>query len=138
MTASTTSRSQRPLTGPFWAAVDRHELIRPVCDRCHASFFSPQVLCPTCQSPEWTWQTSVGTGHVYSHTTVHRPPDPTFEAPYVVADVEVDEGWRLFTWIVDCEPSAVHIDQRVQVRFVPGVDGETLPAFAPLARSEAS
>lgn len=125
------ARSERPLTGPFWAAVDRRELVRPVCDRCGRSFFSPQVLCPTCQSPDWTYLPSSGTGHVHSHTTIHRPPEPRFAAPYVVADVEVDEAWRLLTWIVDCEPDEVRIGLPVRVRFVEGVDGELLPAFAP-------
>ena len=125
------SRSQRPLSGPFWQAVERGELVRPVCGACGASFFSPQVVCPFCQSPNWSYQRSVGTGRVYSHTTVHRPPSPDFTAPYVIADVEVDEHWRLFSWIVGCEPAEVHIDMAVQVSFVPGPDGQLLPAFEP-------
>ena len=127
----TGTRSDRELTGPFWAAVDRSELVRPVCSACGASFFSPQLLCPTCQSPKWSYEPSAGTGHVYSHTTIHRPPSPEFEAPYVIADIEVDEGWRMFSWIVGCDPDHVHIDMAVQVSFVPGLDGQLLPAFEP-------
>ena len=126
-----TARVERELTGPFWAAVERGELVRPVCARCQCSFFSPQVVCPRCQSPEWNYQQSSGRGEVVSHTTIHRPPDPRFEAPYVVADVEVDEGWRMFTWIVGCDPSEVSIGQRVEVCFMPGIDGDPVPAFAP-------
>ena len=125
------SRSERELTGPFWAGVERGELVRPVCSRCGNNFFSPQVVCPSCQSSDWSYEPSSGRGQVVSHTTVHRAPDPRFEPPYVVADVEVDEGWRLFTWIVDCDPDQGHIGQRVQVQFVRGVDGELIPAFAP-------
>ena len=130
MSAEPIERSQRPLTGPFWAGVDRGELLRPLCGDCDSSFFSPQVLCPNCLSSNWSYQPSSGRGRIVSHTTIHRPPDPRFEAPYVVADVEVDEGWRLFTWIVGCEPGDVAIGQRVAVRFVTGVDGEPVPAFA--------
>ena len=125
------SRSERPLSGPFWQAVDRGQLVRPVCGECGASFFSPQVVCPFCQSPNWSYQPSAGTGRVYSHTTVHRPPSPDFDAPYVIADVEMDERWRLFSWVVGCEPEDVHIDMAVQVSFVPGPDGQLLPAFEP-------
>jgi len=124
-------RSMRPLTGEFWAAVDRGELVRPVCGDCGRSFFVPQFSCPQCQSANWSYQPSSGRGRVYSCTTVHRPPTPAFEAPYVLADVDVEEGWHLLTWIVGCEPSEVAIDMAVSVRFVAGPDGHRLPAFAP-------
>ncbi len=135
--SATPTRSRRPLTGPFWAAVDRHELVRPVCERCGKSFFTPQVLCPVCQSSSWSYRPSTGRGRVHSHTTIHRPPDPTFTAPYIVADVELDEGWRMLTWIVDCEPEEVRIDLPVRVRFVEGPGGDVLPAFAPDRAEEA-
>ena len=125
------SRTEAPLTGPYWAAVDHSELVRPVCERCGRSHFSPQVMCPWCQSASWSYQPSSGRGVVVSHTTIHRPPDPAFEPPYAVADVEVDEGWRLLAWIVECDPADVSIGMDVEVRFVPGVDGNLLPAFAP-------
>ena len=124
-------RYERPLTGPFWQAVDERRLVRPRCRSCGSSFFSPQVVCPSCQSAHWSYAPSRGVGVVYSHTTVHRPPDPSFTAPYVIADVELDEGWRMFAWIVNCKPDAVHIGMPVQVCFVPGADGELVPAFEP-------
>ncbi len=125
------SRAQRPLTGEFWAAVDRGQLVRPVCRECDRSFFVPQFACPRCQSTDWDYQPSSGRGRVYSHTTVHRPPTPAFSAPYVLADVDVEEGWHLLTWIVGCETDEVSIDMAVSVRFVTGPDGHRLPAFAP-------
>ena len=122
-------RGERPLTGEFWAAVDRRELVRPVCAGCGRSHFTPQVVCPHCQSSDWTYQPSSGLGTVYSHTTIHRPPDPSFEAPYTLAIVDLDEGWSMLSWLID-SPAPV-IGQRVAVTFVPGADGELLPAFAP-------
>lgn len=124
-------RADRALTGEFWAGVDRGELLRPVCGRCGRSFFTPQVVCPSCGSEQWDYQPSAGTGTVYSFTVVHRPPEAAFEAPYVLAIVDVAEGWSLLTWIVDCPASEVRIGMGVQVRFVAGPDGALLPAFAP-------
>lgn len=124
-------RSGRPLTGEFWAGVDRGELLRPVCGRCGRSFFTPQVVCPFCGGGQWRYEPSAGLGAVYSFTVVHRPPEPAFEAPYTLAIVEVTEGWSLLTWIVDCPPEEVRIGMDVQVRFTPGPDGALLPAFAP-------
>lgn len=126
-------RRERPLTGPYWAAIDRHELTRPVCGDCGGSHFPPQLLCPWCQSGNWSYQPSSGRGSVYSHTTIHRPPDPRFAAPYVVADIEIEEGWRLFSWITECAPNDVTIGMTVEVAFAPGIDGELLPVFEPSA-----
>lgn len=131
LTGELEDRSLRPLTGEFWAAVDRGELVRPVCNDCGQSFFVPQFACPYCQSTNWDYQPSSGRGRVYSHTTVHRPPTPAFTAPYVMADVDVEEGWHLLTWIVDCDPGHVEIGMPVSVRFITGPDGHWLPAFAP-------
>ena len=130
-------RAERPLTGPFWAGVDRGELLRPVCDRCGRSFFTPQVVCPFCGAERWGYEPSAGRGTVYSFTVVHRPPEPAFEAPYVLAIVDVAEGWHLLTWIVGCPPSEVCIGMEVQIRFVPGPDGALLSAFAPCAGAAA-
>ncbi|MCY4192674.1 MAG: OB-fold domain-containing protein [bacterium] len=124
-------RRLRPLTGQFWAAVDRGELVRPVCRDCRRSFFVPQFACPRCQSTDWAYEPSSGRGRVYSCTTVHRPPTPEFDAPYVLSDVDVEEGWHLLTWIVGCRPEDAAIDMAVSVRFVSGPDGHRLPAFAP-------
>lgn len=126
-------RADRGLTGPFWAGVDRGELVRPVCGRCGRSFFTPQVVCPYCGSGRWSYEPSAGRGTVYSFTVVHRPPEPAFAAPYTLAIVDVAEGWHLLTWIVDCPATDVRIGMDVQVRFVPGPDGALLPAFAPRA-----
>lgn len=124
-------RNNRELTGPYWAAIDRRELTRPVCGSCGRSHFAPQLLCPWCRSADWAYQRSSGRGSIYSHSTIHRAPDPRFTTPYVVADIEMAEGWRLFSWITNCSPSDVSIGMNVTVEFAPGVDGELLPVFEP-------
>ena len=146
----TLTRSTLPLTGEFWAHVDRQELVRPVCSACLRSFFVPQVVCGRCQSEDWSYQPSAGRGVIYSYTVVHRAPTPAFKIPYVLAIVDIyedgraggsadgeEEGttapdvWSMLTWIVGCEPSEVHIGMAVEVKFVAGPDGALLPAFAP-------
>jgi uncharacterized OB-fold protein len=68
---------------------------------------------------------------VYSHTVVWRPQLPSYEAPYVIAVVELAEGWHLFTNVVGCEPGAVHIGMQVRAEFVRMSDEITLPFFVP-------
>src|SRR4051794_32422620 len=88
-------------TRPFWDAAEQHRLVYPYCGRCSRSFFTPQLVCPGCQRSDWEWRTSSGQGTVYSHTTVHRAPVEGFETPYVLAIVDLVEGWSMLTTIVD-------------------------------------
>lgn len=120
-----------PLTQPFWDAARAHVLVRPVCWRCGTSFFSPRLACPVCLAEDWTYEASSGRGTVHSFTVVHRAPRDAFEVPYVVADVDVEEGWNLMTTIVGCPPQEVHIGQRVTVSWLEVGPGTVLPAFTP-------
>lgn len=134
MTAAATARplpAPSELTRPFWEAAARHELVRPVCHACRSSFFTPQVVCPRCGSQDWTYEPSCGRGRVHSFTVVHRPPSRAFTAPYVVADVDVEEGWNLLTNIEGMEPADVRIGMPVTVRWLDVQPGVTLPVFGP-------
>ncbi len=119
------------LTAPFWAAVERHELVRPYCPGCDRSFFTPQLVCPGCRRAGWEWRLSSGQGSIYSFTTVHRAPVPGLEVPYVLAVVDLEEGWSMLSTIVDVPPDRVTIGQPVAARWVSS-RGRTLPAFAPV------
>lgn len=119
-------------TAPFWEAAEQHQLVRPYCARCDRSFFTPQLLCPGCQCADWEWCRSDGRGAVYSHTTVHRAPDEGFQTPYVLAIVDLSEGWSMLTTIVDRPPEEISIGDAVQICWIRTRD-RTLPAFAPVA-----
>jgi len=125
-----------PLTEEFWRATREHRLVRPVCSQCGHSHFTPQVACPHCLSTEWRYQPSTGRGTVYSHTVVHRPPGPGFDPPYVLAIVDLDEGWSMLTNVVGCDVHDVHVGQAVRVRFDPAGDDVVLPVFEPAADPE--
>ena len=58
-----------------------------------------------------------GRGRVFSFVVYRRTYHPGMPAPYVVALVELDEGPRLISNIVGCEPEEVAIDMPVEVRF---------------------
>lgn len=133
----TTGSGGAGLTDEFWAAAAEDRLVRPVCDSCGRSFFTPRVVCPHCRSAEWRYQPSVGTGTVSSHTTVYRGPDETWTTPYVLGVVDVDDGWNLLTRLLvvppdEEEPGAL-IGTRVRVQFIAAHPPDTrrLPAFTP-------
>lgn len=101
------------------------------CDACGRRFFTPEVACIHCGSTAWHWATSPGRGTVYTFTLVHRPPGPGFDVPFVLAAVDLDDGWTMMTNIVDCPPEAVVIGMRVAIRFVTATEEISLPCFAP-------
>jgi uncharacterized OB-fold protein len=116
------------MTQPFWDAARLGTLVRSVCDSGH-NFFPPQRVCPICLSSRWTYVPSSGRGTVYSHTTIHRAPGPGFVVPYVLAMIDVEEGWTILANVVNCEPASVRIGLAVRVTWQRAEDGFALPAF---------
>jgi hypothetical protein len=116
-------------TREFWDACGRGELMYQVCRSCARVQFYPRRHCAACQAVELEWRRSAGLGAVYSHTTVYRAPTPAFKAdvPYVIALVDLDEGFRMMVNILGCEPSAVAIGSRMRIVFRPAEGGVALP-----------
>ena len=123
-----------PLSQPFWDGTRARELRLQRCDACGAYRFPPVVLCRACLAEEHQWVPTSGTGTVYSYVIQHRPATPAFidDLPYVVAEVELDEGPLMLTNIVCCSPDEVEVGMRVQVRYLDASDEITLYPFAPL------
>ncbi len=121
-----------PLHAPFWDAVGAHRLALQRCDACGAFRFIPSELC-TCGSASSTWTPIAGTGEVFTYTVVHRAPTPAYQAdvPYVIAHVTIDEGPRLISNLVDCDPARVHIGMPVRVVYEDVSPDLTLYKFEP-------
>lgn len=124
-----------PETTEFWDAARRHELVLPHCRACDVPFFYPRTSCPNCGSRDLDWQRASGRGvlHTYCiHFQTGNPADRE-HLPFVTAIVELAEGPRLMSYLVDVEPrpDAITCGIAVQVRFVDLPDGHSLPVFAP-------
>ena len=122
-----------PGTQPFWDALRQHRLIYQACHGCNTTFAPYQPVCPACWSEDLEDRESTGRGRIYTFSVVHRAPTPAFrpDLPYVVAIVQLDEGFYLTTNIVDCPVQDVRIDLPVQVEFVDATAEITLPKFRP-------
>jgi uncharacterized protein len=114
---------QRPLptlaepdTAPFWAATKQHRLIYQVCASCGEIIFYPRRHCPGCLSTDLRWHDSAGSGTVYTYTVIRQHGLPYFRSrlPYVVAFIDLDEGFRLMAEI-DAPPDAISVGRRVTV-----------------------
>jgi len=98
---------------------ERYRLEGSMCERCMTSYFPSRVLCPKCRRKGRIVSASFsGEGRIYSYTVVHSPPSGfELEAPYILAIVELDEGPRLTSQIVDTKPEEVSIGKRVRMVF---------------------
>lgn len=117
----------------FWAAARAHRLVLQHCPRCDRFQHFPRPWCTACLNDQMDFVAAAGTGTVYSFTVVRRTPNPSFTGrlPYVLALVDLDEGVRFYTNVVDCDPADVHIGQRVRVCFE-DIDSEhTVVLFTP-------
>jgi uncharacterized OB-fold protein len=90
-------------------------------------------MCPQCQSLEWDTVEASGRGTVYSYVINHHPQVPAFEYPLVIALVELEEGTRLVSNVVDVDPADVHVGMPLEVVFEAVDDELTLPLFRPTA-----
>jgi uncharacterized OB-fold protein len=123
-----------PMEAPFWAALQRHELVVQQCGSCGRLRFVPAELCSHCYSSAATWQAVSGRGTIATFTVVHRAPTPAYqaEAPYALAYVELEEGPRMPARLVDVDPAKVTIGMPVEVVFDDVDDDLTLYRFRPL------
>jgi len=119
------------LSRPHWDGCRQRILRVQRCADCGEHVFVPQPICTACQADRLEWIESSGRGTVYSHTVVHRPPRPEFDAPYVVAIIELEEGWHMLSNVVGCEPTEVQVGMAVRVSFRRMSDEITLPVFEP-------
>ena len=73
------------------------------CAACNVYQYYARPLCAKCPAAEPEWREASGNGVLYSYSVVYRGPSPAFQSivPYVTAIVELEEGPRMFTNIVD-------------------------------------
>ncbi|HJS85361.1 MAG TPA: Zn-ribbon domain-containing OB-fold protein [Acetobacteraceae bacterium] len=121
-----------PETKHFWDGTREGELRLQRCDSCRTVYFPPRPFCPACASRAVSVFAASGRGVLWSYVIHHRPV-PGFTPPYAIAVVQLDEGPRLMTNIIDCPqtPEALRLDMKLQVAFHRLDDEITLPLFRP-------
>ena len=120
-------------TKPYWDSARRGQLLIQKCDSCGEFQFYPRGICANCWSNDIKWHKASGKGTVWTFTVTYQNRTPGFaeDVPYVLALVELEEGVRMFTNIVECEPRDVKIGMAVEVTFVRANDQITIPYFKP-------
>lgn len=122
-----------PETQRFWEGTAVGELRIQRCNPCEKFYFYPRPYCPRCSSDDVEWRVVSGKGTLASYNINYRPfPMFNSDRPQVIALVELDEGVRLMSNIVDVEPlpENLPLGLRLQVGFEPRGD-QFLPVFTP-------
>lgn len=116
----------------FWDATTRGEFLLQRCSACDTVVWVPKKHCPECASTELGTFAASGNGTVYSHTVIRKVANEYKGAvPFVVAYVELDEGPRVMTNIVGCDPETVRVGMRVSMVFHDTGEGSALYRFVP-------
>jgi uncharacterized OB-fold protein len=120
----------------FYDWCKQHELRFQRCRDCGTWRHVPRELCAACGSWQWEWARSNGRGRVFTWTVVARALHPAFQqnVPYAPTVIEMDEGVRVLSELVDCRPDQLEIGMPVEVVFEDVTAEITLPRFRKAGR----
>ena len=118
-------------TAPYWTGAAKQQLLAPWCSAGH-HFWIPRSFCPEHPDAVVTPAPMSGRGTIYSFTVIHKGEGQfSGAAPYVLAYVELDEGPRLMTNIVDCDEQGLRIGLPVEAAFHGDDPSWAIPRFRP-------
>lgn len=120
-------------SAPHWQAARNGRLALPYCASCRRFHWPARARCPQCRG-EATWRDASGLGRIATFSIVRRAANPELasDAPYAIGFVDLDEGVRLFSNVVDVKPEALRIGMRVRCKFELTSDVATaVPVFGP-------
>lgn len=120
-------------TTAFWDATRDRRFVLPWCTDCEEAIWYPRLTCPRCLGSAIEWREASGAATVHA-CSIHWKPGigrTDDDGPYVVALVDLDEGVRMMTNVVECPPTDVAVGMRVTLAWEPLSDGRHLPMFRP-------
>jgi uncharacterized OB-fold protein len=109
-----------PETEHYWEGTKLGELRIQRCHACGQAYFYPRPSCPFCFSTDVSWEVASGRARLHTYLISHRPaPGFADDVPYAIAVVELEEGPRMMTNIVEVEqtPEALVLDMDLAVDF---------------------
>jgi uncharacterized OB-fold protein len=119
------------LSQEFYDWCKKHELRFQRCSDCATWRHVPREMCAECGSWNWEWAQSSGRGTLFTWTIAERPLHTGFvdAVPYASVVIEMEEGVRIVSEVVDVAPGDLEMDMPVEVTFDDVTDEITLPKF---------
>lgn len=88
-------------------------------------------MCPHCHSLDFEMADLAGDGVVYSYALLHHPQNPAFEYPIMAALIDLEEGVRVVSNLVDIDPAEIAIGMPVTVDYRTTRNEGVVPVFKP-------
>jgi uncharacterized OB-fold protein len=120
-------------SAPFFEAARAGELRLQRCNGCATWLYPVRARCPECGGTDIGWAPASGRGRLYSHGLLRRAYHPRHRdrLPIVLAVVDLEEGVRISSNLIDVAPEDVRAGMRVQVAFEELPGGAAVPVFRP-------
>ena len=133
---------QRPLptptreSQPYWDGMREGKLMLQHCAACGKVRHYPRPVCPHCFSMKWEWALMSGRGVLHNYVVMHKAWTKWFESrvPYAVVQVELEEGARLTTNLLECDLKDIKIGMPVEACYEDISPEITLLQFRPVKR----
>ena len=123
---------QTEISRPFWNSLAENKLTAIQCGSCGKHTFYPRKHCQHCLSHDVKWVELSGEASLYSYTIARIPTLPEFadEAPQILAVVELKEGVRMNSTLIDVPEEQVNIGMPLRaVLNTVTPEGQTLVRF---------
>jgi uncharacterized OB-fold protein len=99
------------------------------CRGCNILRHPPRPMCGECRSMEWDAVEASWRGTICSYTVLTHPRFPGYDYPLIIILVDLEEGTRFTSQLVDCEPDEVDFGLPVEMVIHQDPDGFRLPVF---------
>jgi len=114
-----------PETKPFWDGCAEGKLVIPQCKDTGKYIWYPRGISPFTLGPV-EWKEVSGEGTLYTFSVMERA-----NPPYCICYVQLKEGPKVMTNLVDVDFKAIKIGMPVKVKFVPTEGGPQMPVWTP-------
>lgn len=123
---------------PYWQSARNGALALLRCEDCGRWIHYVKLQCPNCGSRMLSWSPSSGKGKLYSYSVLHRAASPLFKdkVPYVLAIIELDEGIKIMSHLVGCDPEQVRVGMEVETVFGEIDEQRAVPYFQPVSADD--
>ena len=130
--------SKRALPNPdhtsahYWQSAADGRLVLQRCVSCREYQFYPRALCVACAG-ETEWVEASGRGTLHTFTVIRQNRSEAFAAlsPYAVGIVELEEGVRMMTNVIECDIDQLRIGMPLEVVLLKAADDVGLPFWRP-------